>query len=128
MEEEHLSEAAIEGDALPVWEKVHQDLGCSDGGKADVGNRQIPEQEVHGGVKARLTGHGDHDEKVPQQSCHIHHEKEKEQQHADFTTLGQAKENKLFDPGVVFHLHQNTLFLCFFCFKRQAFYLDVLSF
>ena len=76
MEEKHLGEAAIEGDGLSLDQKVRQDLGGCDGGKADVGNRQIPEQKVHGGVKARVPGHRDHDEEVSQQSGDVHQKEE----------------------------------------------------
>ena len=72
VEEKHLREAATEGDGLSLWKKVHQDLGGGDGGEADVQDGEVVEQEVHGGLEARLAAHSDHDEEVAQQSGHVH--------------------------------------------------------
>ena len=72
VEEKHLREAAAEGDGLSLRKKVHQDLGGSDGGEADVQDGEVAEQEVHGGVQAGLAAHSDHDEEVAQHGSCVH--------------------------------------------------------
>lgn len=38
---------------------------------------KLQSKNIHGCVKARLTGLSDHDEEVSLQSCHIHQKKDK---------------------------------------------------
>ena len=73
MEEKHLREAATEGDSLSLRKKVHQDLGGGDGGEADVQDGEVAEQEVHGGLEARLAAHSDHDGNICKHSCYINY-------------------------------------------------------
>ena len=72
------------------------------------------EQKVHGGVKAGVPGHCDHDEEVSQQSGDVHQKEEEKQDQAQFSILGQAEENKFSYPGAVSQLHGLILFVSVF--------------
>ena len=48
---EHLHSTAREGDGLFFWEEAHQHRGNGDSGVADVQEGEVPQEEVHRGVK-----------------------------------------------------------------------------
>lgn len=51
VQKEDLRNAALKGDGLALSKEVHDHFRSGEGGQAHVNERQIAEQEVHGGVK-----------------------------------------------------------------------------
>ena len=83
---------------------VHQHLGDGGGHKADVKKRQVAEEEIHGAVEVRVQDDGQDGEKIPQAPAQIQNEGQAEEQLSLQGLLGEAKEDKFRDLGLIFHV------------------------
>lgn len=80
VQKEDLRNAALKGDRLVLSKDVHDHLWSGEGGQAHVNERQVAEQEVHGGLKVWAEQNCEQNQAVAQHGHQVekgkHHKKE----------------------------------------------------
>jgi hypothetical protein len=83
----HLCQAAHIGDDLAMSLDVHNHLGDSGGNKTDVSQRQVGEEEVHGGVEMGVSSNSCDNEQVPKHCDKIHGQEQSREDGLQFWIL-----------------------------------------
>ena len=76
VQKEDLRNASLEGDGLVLSKEVHDHLWSGKGRQTHVDERQVAEQEVHGGVKVGVRSHSYDNKKVSKHNSCIEYKKE----------------------------------------------------
>ncbi|KAK4805227.1 hypothetical protein QYF61_000164 [Mycteria americana] len=103
-EEKDLSSTSCIGDGLGVPQRVGHGFGDSGGDGAQVKNREVEEEEVHGGVEAVVAGYGSDDEAVAQEGSQVDAQEEPEVQELQLPCVCKCQEEELGDGADVGHL------------------------
>ncbi|KAK4805990.1 hypothetical protein QYF61_006967 [Mycteria americana] len=101
------SSSAQEGPVVQGFADGHgTDHGFGDSGRdgAQVKNRELEEEEVHGGVEAVVAGYGGDDEAVAQEGSQVDAQEEPEVQELQLPRVCKCQEEELGDGAAVGHL------------------------
>jgi hypothetical protein len=71
MEEEELEDTVLIGDELALSHKVEQHFGTGHRGETHVKHRQVPQEEIHGCMKASGRNNSHQDRHISQQGTYI---------------------------------------------------------
>ncbi|KAK4806015.1 hypothetical protein QYF61_006992 [Mycteria americana] len=85
-------------------EGICHGFGDSGGDGAQVKNREVEEEEVHGGVEAVVAGHGGDDEAVAQEGSQVDAQEEPEVQELQLPRVCKCQEEELGGGAAVGHL------------------------
>jgi hypothetical protein len=64
MAKEDLCDTAPKGDDFLLPEKITNHLGCCNGAKYQINDREIGQEKIHGGTQVRIKGYSDNYEEV----------------------------------------------------------------
>ncbi|KAK4806060.1 hypothetical protein QYF61_007037 [Mycteria americana] len=94
-----------DGDGSGVPQGIGHGFGHRGGDGAQVKNREVEEEEVHGGVEAVVTGYSSDDEAIAQEDSHVDAQEEPEVQELQIPPcVHERQEEELGDGAAVGHL------------------------
>ncbi|KAK4806037.1 hypothetical protein QYF61_007014 [Mycteria americana] len=103
-EEKDLYNTSCIGDIPGVPQGIGHGFGDSGGDGAQVKNREVEEEEVHGGVEAVVTGYSSDDEAIAQEGSQVHAQEEPEVQELQLPCVCKCQEEELGGGAAVGHL------------------------
>ena len=101
----HLGNALHIGDGLLLSMHVHQHLWNCDSGKGNVREGQVAEEEVHGGVKARVQPDEQDDEQVAQHRGQVNAQEQGKEHTLLLWPDGEPQEEELGHATLVLLCH-----------------------
>lgn len=90
MQEEYLGDAAFKRDGFVFTEEICNHFGGSKWGQRHVNEGEIPQQEIHGGMKVWLRHDGEHNKEVPQDSGCVDYGEKQEVEDLEFPWTGET--------------------------------------
>ncbi|KAK4806039.1 hypothetical protein QYF61_007016 [Mycteria americana] len=93
-------------------EGIGHGFGDSGGDGAQIKNRQVEEEEVHGAVEAVVAGYGSDDEAIAQESSQVDAQEEPEVQELQLPCVCKCQEEELGDGAAVGHLLPQGMGTC----------------
>ncbi|KAK4806049.1 hypothetical protein QYF61_007026 [Mycteria americana] len=103
-EEKHLYNTSCIGDIPGVPQGIGHGFGDSGGDGAQVKNREVEEEEVHGGVEAVVASYSSNDEAVAQEGSQVDAQEEPEVEELQLPCVCKCQEEELGDGAAVGHL------------------------
>ncbi|KAK4805983.1 hypothetical protein QYF61_006960, partial [Mycteria americana] len=97
-EEKDLYNTSCIGDCPGVPQRIGHGFGDSGGNGSKVKNRELEEEEVHGGVEAVVAGYGGDDEAVAQEGSQVDAQEEPEVQELQLPRVCKCQEEELDSP------------------------------
>ena len=102
--QKELGSTSCIGDGPVVPEGIGHGFGDSGGDGGHVKEREVEEEEVHGGVEAVVTGYGSDDEAIAQEGSQVDAQEEPEVQELQLPCVCECQEEELGDGAAVGHL------------------------
>ncbi|KAK4806083.1 hypothetical protein QYF61_010292 [Mycteria americana] len=93
-----------DGDGPGVPQGTGHGFGDRGGDGAQVKNREVEEEEVHGGVEAVVAGYSSDDEAVAQEGSQVDAQEEPEVQELQLPCICKCQEEELGDGAAIGHL------------------------
>ncbi|KAK4806074.1 hypothetical protein QYF61_010283 [Mycteria americana] len=109
---EDLCSTSCVGDGPGVPQGIGHGFGDSGGDGAQVEERKLEEEEVHGGVEVVVPGYGGDDEAVAQEGSQVDAQEEPEVQELQLQFVRKGQEEELGDGAAVGHLLPQGMGAC----------------